>query len=532
MPVVTSRAVVVVALLAITLSPSLAADVGTPISDQLAVAPETPATGSGPGLGQEAKIVSPDPQESAFFGSNVALEDNTLAVLSPSREDRWGTEGGVFLYELGQHGWVHEQSLFPPQDREFGWSLAFDGDTLAVGHASEWDDGVMWAGAVYFYNQTPDGWQLKQTITGLDVVDPSEGCCDGVNASRAYQLGRSIALDGDTAIVQAFGAYHENPGRAHVFTKVNGTWTETQVVEKSRTASDDGGLAIDGDQALVGNLGHSKAYVYTDTPNGWVETDALPNPDSDGGDKFTWAVDLDGDRAIVGEFWDHQAHVFVRTPVGWELETTFTGPAGTSPSFGRHVAIEDDLALVAAPEEEMLAWRARGPAGSEGIGNDAGAVYVYRRAGDSSALDSNWTYEGRITARDAGSRDWFGSDVDIENGIAAVGALQDNHGNESRAEFLGLEDTYGEGNQGSAYLFSADSDADGVANRSEGWRGTEQADVDTDGDGVDDGTEVTCGWNPTDPSSPTQVGGVSAMVDGPAVPFDEHRWWVCGVLGS
>jgi thrombospondin type 3 repeat protein len=48
---------------------------------------------------------------------------------------------------------------------------------------------------------------------------------------------------------------------------------------------------------------------------------------------------------------------------------------------------------------------------------------------------------------------------------------------------------------------SADSDADGVTNLMEDMLGTSSASIDTDGDGIDDGTEADLGSNPLDPKA-------------------------------
>ncbi len=74
--------------------------------------------------------------------------------------------------------------------------------------------------------------------------------------------------------------------------------------------------------------------------------------------------------------------------------------------FGFSVAIDGDFAVVGAPHDDEL-------------GEDAGAVYIYRRTG------TTWFLAQRATASDAASHDWFGKAVAISGPYLIVGAPGD-----------------------------------------------------------------------------------------------------------
>lgn len=497
--------VLVVGLAAV---PTSGFPLGTPAGPHPVASVPPAGVGQESGFGQEAKLVAPDPEPEAFFGHDVALDGDTLVVSAPSEEDASGSHGAVYVFQRSSSGWTRYQRLLSPETTHaaFGSGLALDGDTLLVSDPWRHIDGISGAGAIHFYHETNGTWNLHQTVTG---------------ESRYDLLGTTIAIDEGHALVASFDHSGNNQPETHSFARVNGTWRETQLLEHGPTGGPS--LAVDDGTAIIGREGEDRAYAYDRTSGRWSLTETIKDPTPHPGDRFGWGVDIDGDRSIVGEFFGDQAHVFRKRMDGWTLEATLPKPAGASSTFGKPVAIQGDLALVGAQGEAKLGWQA--PV-DEGLGNGAGAVYVYRY--QESTTRQDWIYQGRITARDAGRGDLFGNALAIDGDTIAVGAKQDDHGEPSRLGVLGAWDTFEEGDQGSAYVFSPDDDGDSLANRTEDWIGTRENDPDTDRDGFDDGTEVACGWDPADGSSPSSGGSALGVVDPRPVPLGEHRWWLCG----
>ncbi|MGH8161588.1 MAG: FG-GAP repeat protein, partial [Gammaproteobacteria bacterium] len=111
---------------------------------------------------------------------------------------------------------------------------------------------------------------LEQAILASDIAE------DGY-------LGWSIALDGTIALIGSpqcgcIGA----PGKAYLFTKSGGAWTQVQKITSSDGASDDQfgwSVALDGTTAVLGaeladvngNKDQGAAYVFTESGGHWTQ---------------------------------------------------------------------------------------------------------------------------------------------------------------------------------------------------------------------------------------------------------------------
>lgn len=449
-----------------------------------------------PDFGQEAEIKSPAAAPGDLFGT-LAIDGKTLAVTTMEEDVGDNDEGVVRVFQRTPQGWEMAQRILAPDidenETDFGTEqIALDGDTLIVEDTSHDVDGMWKAGAVYFFERVDGEWIFQKKVTGQ---------------STYTSLGRGLALSGDTAFVES--------GRStHVYTRVNGTWTNTQSLPVAASAWRFGSYSLWDDVGVIGDKNDERAYVYTRGSDGWTRAATLSDPS--GSDEFGIATDVRGDRIIVGEEREAQAHIFHRTPQGWALEQTLEGPHR---SFGYAVALSDTRAFVGAPTESIRP-------GPEILvpnpGQRTGAVYVFNNTADGAGEERPWAYEGRLIANDAASRDHLsGRIIEFSQGTLAVPALGDDGDHQDPAA-----------NEGSAYVFSLDSDGDALADRNESWNGIDPHDPDTDGDRIDDGTEMTCGWDANDPASPSAAGGPTASDEAPPAPVGEHRWWLCGLAGS
>jgi len=161
----------------------------------------------------------------------------------------------------------------------------------------------------------------------------------------------------------------------------------------------------------------------------------LKASNSEAGDHFGWSVAASGDTVIVGAPGEDSsavtingsqsnngapdsgaAYVFVRTATGWAQKAYLKASnAEAGDSFGISVAIDGDLAVVGANEEDSAAT---GVNGSQ-VGNtlqNAGAAYVFTGSG------GNWLQQAYLKASNTGALDGFGSAVAISGLTVAVGA--------------------------------------------------------------------------------------------------------------
>ena len=126
---------------------------------------------------------------------------------------------------------------------QFGRSVAIDADTALVGAPFEDDEGVD-AGAAYVFTRSGSSWNQQAKLTAGD-------------AAARDQFGESVAVDGDTALVGAPLEDGEdlNAGAAYVFIRSGSSWIQqAKLTDRDGFAGDLFGrsVAIDGDTALVG----------------------------------------------------------------------------------------------------------------------------------------------------------------------------------------------------------------------------------------------------------------------------------------
>jgi FG-GAP repeat len=136
---------------------------------------------------------------------------------------------------------IERAKLSPPDaGGEFGWSVATDGDTIAVG--ANYVDGTR--GAVYVFEKPRGGWEdTSRAAAKLTASDAAPGAF----------LGRSVAIVGDSIAAGAPDVFFEGqdgrgPGAVYVFVRPPGGWrnaTEAaQLVAAGSSVNDSLGWAL------------------------------------------------------------------------------------------------------------------------------------------------------------------------------------------------------------------------------------------------------------------------------------------------
>ncbi|MBX3464369.1 MAG: cadherin-like beta sandwich domain-containing protein [Planctomycetes bacterium] len=321
---------------------------------------------------------TPDPPGAGDgFGWRVALRGDTLAVGAPN-EDSAGTgvggsgldddavdSGAAYVFVRTGTTWTQQAYLkasnTDPGDL-FGYSVALDGDTLAIGAPAEdnldgsQDNGPSGlatnAGAVYVFVRTGTTWTQQAFLKGGGALATSPDDAFGDN----------VALSGNTLAVSAptQDGGTTDSGAVYVFARTGSVWQQQAALKAAHPGVSDLfgiGLALEGDVLVVG----------------------APTEDSS-------ATGVGGDADDEGATDAGAAYVFVRSGSTWNpqayLKATNTR---ANAQFGFSLALRGQLLAIGAPEEDGgfagIAAAADLVAQAPGSPANLGAAYLFTRSG-------------------------------------------------------------------------------------------------------------------------------------------------------
>ena len=314
----------------------------------------------------------------------------------------------------------------------FGRKVAISGNTAVVGSPlSDMNDKAD-QGAVYIYINDNGVWSQQAKLTIND------GNTNG-------QFGYSLAIDGDTIVVGERGADPFDKGAAYVFVRVNGNWLQqAKLVGNDSINGDRFGeaVAISGNTIIVGavlhdtagtpNVNKGAAYIFTRTGANWAQQAKLTASTPQDFDFFGSDVAIDGNMALIaapessGDVRLGSAYVFTRTGNIWTQQAKLqSNDLSKRDGFGDSVSLSGDTAVVGATAVTVDGHIFQG------------AAYVFTRSG------ASWLQQAKLTADDGENNSYFGFAVSVKNQMLAVGAYG------SRID--------GKIQQGAAYLFTRTS---------------------------------------------------------------------------
>jgi trimeric autotransporter adhesin len=365
------------------------------------------------------------------FGSAVALSaDGTTLAIGAKGEDSAATgidgdptdnsapaAGAVYVFVRSGSGsaWV-QQAYIKASNTErsdlFGAQLALsaDGSTLAVAaHAensnaagldgNQLDNSAPDAGAVYVYARLNSAW-TQQAYIKASNTDANDAFGFAVSLSSD---GRTLAIGApleDSVATGVNGNQANNSARdsgaVYVWSRSGGAWSQQAYIKASNTGTIDFfGTAID-----LSNDGSTLAVGASD--------------------EDSRATGVNGVQSDNSVFNSGAVYVYVRVGSVW-TQQAYIKASNTSRTdyFGTAVALSGDGAALAvgAEYEDSGAVGVNGNQSDESA-QDAGAVYLYARAGTS------WTQQTYIKASNTGAGDRFGHAIALSNDGAtlAVGA--------------------------------------------------------------------------------------------------------------
>ncbi len=252
---------------------------------------------------QQAKLTATDAATGDYFGTSVAIYENTVIVGAYGYDDTMGTitnAGAAYIFIRDSNGNWSQQAKLVADDvaagDNFGYSVAIYGNTVIVGAPYANNEGNSNSGSAYTFTRNSNGQWNQPTKLAITAVS-------GDN------FGTSVAIYGNTIMVGIPGADSDR-GAIRIYRRNGTTWEDIHGSISAHDQSNNFGnsVAIHGNTAIVGayrndaaGVDSVSAYVYTRGSDGvWRQHDKMLAPDAAAGDNFGYSVAFDGETAIVG----------------------------------------------------------------------------------------------------------------------------------------------------------------------------------------------------------------------------------------
>lgn len=267
---------------------------------------------------QQAKLIASDASAGDQFSWSAAISGDTIIIGAPTDSLTQTNSGSAYLFTRTDGTWTEQAKLAASDgalNHMFGWSVAIDGDTAAVGALGDTTNGSD-SGAAYVFTRTDGTWTEQAKLTASD-------------GALNHKFGRSISVSGDTLAVGAAGTTEKgaDTGAAYVFTRTGTVWTQ-----QAKLSASDGGttdnfgwsVSVSGDTVVAGAFGDAakgpntgSVYVYKRTGTSWAEEANLTATNAAIDHKLGTSVSISGNDLVAGAPGDFQkgtdtgaAHVF------------------------------------------------------------------------------------------------------------------------------------------------------------------------------------------------------------------------------
>ena len=177
-------------------------------------------TRSGSSWSQQAKLSADDGMAEDYFGERVALDGDTALVGAWFQDVGANPEqGSAYVFSRSGNSWTQQAKLTAADgtaDDQFGYWVALQGDTALVGAYSDDVGDNIRQGSAYVFGRRGSSWAQHAKLTAAD-------------GSGFDDFGISVALDGDTALIGAWGKQvgaNRSQGAAYVFTGISSVFRD------------------------------------------------------------------------------------------------------------------------------------------------------------------------------------------------------------------------------------------------------------------------------------------------------------------
>jgi hypothetical protein len=367
------------------------------------------------------ELVPGDGGSKHHFGISSVLEGETAVIGSMHTSN----SGAVYVFERGDGGWAQSQQLTDGVSGNwFGSELAIDADTLVVAAANDSTDGPSY-GTVYVYVRGSEGWELQQRLSAADA-----------QSHDYFGSSVSIDSDTVVVGCTSHDTVEYGEGAAYVFVRSGTTWTQqAQLIASDGKTADSFGesVSVSGDTIVVGaqasddhGPGSGKAYMYVRSGTDWSEQQILSPSDLGPEDIFGVEVDLDGDRALIGAYADDDdgvssgtVYYYTRSGTTWTLQQQVHSPTAEAYRyFGMSVDVFGDRMVVGEP------------------GYDAGATSTGRANYYELSGDTWTYVRSVVPSSYSENDNWGRSVAISEKAVIVAGSTADAHGTDSGGAWI------------------------------------------------------------------------------------------------
>ncbi len=295
----------------------------------------------------QGKLVASDGAARDYFGTSVALWDDTALVGARYADNAELDSGSAYVFTRISERWSEQEKLIASDgaaDDLFGFSVALSGNTALVGAYLD-DNGGADSGSAYVFVRDGTAWSQQDKLVANDAMELD-------------YFGYSVALWGETALI---GARYDDEGgvdsgSAYVFVRSGTAWSQQERLGAGDASARDQfgvSVALWGDTALIGaSLASTtatrtgSAYIFERSGTAWSQQAKLAPDDAARDDRLGGAVALWGDTALIGVYRDDDAgsdsgsaYVFARSGTEWSQRTKFGADDGVAgDQFGISVA--------------------------------------------------------------------------------------------------------------------------------------------------------------------------------------------------
>ncbi|MBU3703372.1 MAG: hypothetical protein FGM42_03255 [Ilumatobacteraceae bacterium] len=350
---------------------------------------------------KELSVTLPTRSDGANFGYRVAIQRGSIFASAPGIAN--ASLGAVYQSTFGTQ-WANPSTVLTGNDWRFGRDIAVDNFNVVASSADTQSALFGRRSGAVTVASAPMNADLVYSVRPVGSILPNES-----------DWGHAIGLSTSYVAVSAplIGIYSTPSPLVYIMSSTDAYANAASVGPEGVATNGSFGIALDiDDNTLVVGAdqtlgGKGSVFVYTRSGDAWTLSQRL---DGAANERFGSDIELVGSRMVVGAPGTGlgAAYVCERTESTWSCPVRLDHPdleATGAPAFGAAVGLSNDGSevIVGAPWE---------------VGETCcpGAAFTFVNR------DGTWNYDRALRPTNRSNDDAFGFSVDIDAGVAVVGA--------------------------------------------------------------------------------------------------------------